>query len=450
MKKLKRILSLLAAVAFLLCGCRTQTEYTSSIDSMPAFSDTSSSVPQGSSTPSATLPSSSRPQSSSPSSTMPSSLPSTSSTPSDSLPPATDSAPHYYKNLSDKQRIIYDIINSAVLNMTEGLIPLGAVSITDVSLCFTAVRTDHPEYFWMPYSYITSINGNEVSIAMQHQNESDKVSYLCTKAQRAAMQTSLNSEIAKIKKLIPSGCTDYEAELILHDWLCERVTYMDTGSTADYTAYGAIVNRQAVCEGYARAMQLLCTELSIPCTLVCGVSLERNENHMWNKIRIGGEWYNLDVTWDDDDHNNLVTHRFFNITDSAMAKTHAPDPDFSSLSPGDFGGVTVPSYNLTLPNCTATEHHYAKQEGCTLTTDADISKTVIRQKLESAANQKLPYCEFYLSYDVADGVDSQTVAKNYALQNCINEVNSKSKYKITGAGVALTGRTFIVFLNYGG
>ena len=458
MNELKKLFCIFAVLALILCGCGT--EQTPSDSSLPTVEAPSSEVdtPTSSNKPSTGSSSSKKPQSGSEGSSS-AKKPSSSSAASSGTSSVVDTpfnpdagvTYYYYENLNAEQKRLYGIINDMVYDMKSGMVALGETSARDISLAFNAVRTDHPEYFWMPYSYINKIEGNKFYIAVDYEGDSSSVSYLCTKQQRNQMESALKSKVSQIKKLIKSGMTDYEAELAIHDWLCENVRYVDTGADQMcYTAYGAIVKGQALCEGYARAMQLLCNELSIPCTLVCGVSLERQENHMWNIIKIGGDWYQLDVTWDDDDHNNSVNHRFFNITDSMIADTHRADADFSTLDSSDFGGGTVPSYNFSLPKCTAKVYHYPNVAGCTLDKNSTVAKATVRDIMKQAADEKAPYCEFYLDYDVSDGVDAMALAEKYALQTCKNDVNSNSKHKITGMSVGLTGRTFMVYFTYGG
>ena len=53
-----------------------------------------------------------------------------------------------------------------------------------------------------------------------------------------------------------------------------------------------------VCEGYAKAFQLICDEIDIPCILVSG--LGGGGEHMWNYVQMeDGKWYAMDVTWND-------------------------------------------------------------------------------------------------------------------------------------------------------
>lgn len=88
--------------------------------------------------------------------------------------------------------------------------------------------------------------------------------------------------------------TDYEKALAAHDYLCERTEYA-TGADAHilHTAYGALVDRSAVCEGYAKAYKKLLSAMGIECEVVI------NSEHAWNVVQIEGLWYFVDVTNDD-------------------------------------------------------------------------------------------------------------------------------------------------------
>ena len=62
-----------------------------------------------------------------------------------------------------------------------------------------------------------------------------------------------------------------------------------------YTSYGAFVNHNAVCQGYALAFKVLMDRAGIPCCYVSSDAI----NHAWNMVRLDGNWYHVDVTWDD-------------------------------------------------------------------------------------------------------------------------------------------------------
>ncbi len=80
-----------------------------------------------------------------------------------------------------------------------------------------------------------------------------------------------------------------------------------------------------VCEGYARALKLVCDELDIPCVLVSGVG--NNENHMWNYVQMeNGVWYAMDVTWND----TARTDKYFLAGKDVMNDDHTANSDFIS------------------------------------------------------------------------------------------------------------------------
>jgi len=68
----------------------------------------------------------------------------------------------------------------------------------------------------------------------------------------------------------------------------------DSGNHPDAgTAYGCLVRHKAVCEGYAEAFRLIMDRLKIP------NKLASSKDHTWNKVKLGGKWYHVDVTWND-------------------------------------------------------------------------------------------------------------------------------------------------------
>lgn len=87
-----------------------------------------------------------------------------------------------------------------------------------------------------------------------------------------------------------------------------------------YSAYGALVRNMkgqanmAVCEGYAMAFEYLCQLSGLDVSIIhgnAGSSMDDLGSHAWNIIRLDGDWYEIDVTWDD----------------SVGATARAPSPD---------------------------------------------------------------------------------------------------------------------------
>lgn len=130
---------------------------------------------------------------------------------------------------------------------------------------------------------------------------------------------------------IHDDMTDYEKELALHDYLVLHCKYSEN-ITQDvksdiYRAYGALVDGDAVCNGYAEAMQLLLRCVGIESQFVVGYGQTANGEwieHAWNLVNLDGTWYHLDATWDDPAPNQdgVVIHPYFNVTDDIILENH--------------------------------------------------------------------------------------------------------------------------------
>ena len=92
--------------------------------------------------------------------------------------------------------------------------------------------------------------------------------------------------------------TPYQKEVAIHDYLTANTIYGDASvvNESEHTAYGALICHKAVCEGYAKAFQLMCVSCGIECKYVVG---NNGFNHGWNMVLLDNEWYAVDVTWDD-------------------------------------------------------------------------------------------------------------------------------------------------------
>ena len=108
-----------------------------------------------------------------------------------------------------------------------------------------------------------------------------------------------------LANIIDEDMTELEKELAVYEWITLNCEYdfrhYDVPNNApreSYDARGAILNRKAVCLGFAGAFQLFMDVLDIECITVIGAAFNCEEDHAWNMVRIDGEWYCVDATWD--------------------------------------------------------------------------------------------------------------------------------------------------------
>ena len=98
------------------------------------------------------------------------------------------------------------------------------------------------------------------------------------------------------------GNTRYEKIKSIHDTI-SKFTYYDLEGQFSGSCLGGLVVPGVVCEGYSKAFKLICDREGIPCVCIFGnYDPDEKTAHMWNYVQMeDGEWYGLDVTWDDYD-----------------------------------------------------------------------------------------------------------------------------------------------------
>ena len=288
--------------------------------------------------------------------------------------------PLYYNYLTDTQKQIYRFMKSAAENMTEGIFSVGAVSskennrFSDITIAFRAMSSDNPQIFWLPNSYITSSDGSSVAFSY-HENGYD-INYSIPSSKLSSENKKLNDAVSRLTAEANSLDSRLKKELYFHDWLCNNVTYGTDGTQNSYTAYGALVNGKAVCEGYSRAMQLLCDSVNIPCTVVYGHS--KNIGHMWNIIDPGDGWYNLDVTWDDDAEFGVVRHAYFNVSNSVIKADHTI---FDAVKPNkSYTGSDF--FNIYLYDCNSMNYNYFEKNKLIFNDDMTNNTKLITDALK--------------------------------------------------------------------
>lgn len=160
-----------------------------------------------------------------------------------------------------------------------------------------------------------------------------------------AEDESQNTEVKKtidnfISKYITPDMSDFEKEIQIIKYLVATVSYdedeeyNDSPEISDsYKAYGALVNGKATCSGYAKAFDLLAKNCSLSSIVVTGTAINSKGvegPHAWNQIYLDGEWYNVDVTWEDPNTNievgfNQLFNNYINGTEEEFAVNHERD-----------------------------------------------------------------------------------------------------------------------------
>lgn len=156
-----------------------------------------------------------------------------------------------------------------------------------------------------------------------------KLTYTKTEQKALSEKNQLNQKVDSILKGITTGMDEFQRIEYIHDTINKLCVYGESETGNQDSAYGCLVEGKAICEGYSKAFLLLCNRAGIDCTIVTGTALSdsgESVSHMWNMVMVDGDWYHIDLTWDDPTLNpadkNYVRYDFFNLTDSEISQTH--------------------------------------------------------------------------------------------------------------------------------
>ncbi|MBR3935986.1 MAG: leucine-rich repeat protein [Oscillospiraceae bacterium] len=151
--------------------------------------------------------------------------------------------------------------------------------------------------------------------------------WLTTAQQEAEVDAEIDAILAELDLWEK---TDYEKIKGAYDWITENVQYdFDNEDNDEYelchSTYAAVVQRIAVCQGYATLLYRMMLELGIDCRYIRGdAGYVEIEAHAWNIVKLEGLYYNMDPTWDRD---LLGYYRMFLCTESNITEHH-PDTEY--------------------------------------------------------------------------------------------------------------------------
>lgn len=272
------------------------------------------------------------------------------------------------EQLEPELQAIYDLLDHAAARRSEEPVEVDAAQ-DQVRLCLTALRADHPEYFWFDgegtYSTVsTPLLGSSTSVTLSYSLSQEEIS---------ALLPQVAAYTADCLRTVSNARSDYEKILGVYRYLIDHTDYVL--DVQDQSMVCLMTEHRATCAGYAKSFQYLMHQLSIPCTLALGTGAG-GENHGWNTVMCGGDWYQVDVTWGDPVDENgspgsSLDYTYFMLTDEEMYRDHTPDP------------------TLPVPKCTATAYNYYRQSGLQLSSWDSVSYESLLRNAAAQGNEWL-------------------------------------------------------------
>ena len=275
----------------------------------------------------------------------------------------------YYNQLTDVEKKIYTTIyNYYKFDMDKGecrmenvkIVTKDKITIANMYQASTAVVLDNPSIFWIRYFNHTQVKEKDgVYTGTVH----PVLAYHKTAFQADALEYGgFLQEI--IKSLNNSGVQKVSTAKklkLIHDYVVKTYSYrnnshiLSAAATNETRSVGYLMtHKEGCCESYAKMIKILCDYYQIPCVTVYSLT------HMWNQVKIGNQWYLLDVTWDDEepviytyflkgarsviDEHHIVTSMFFSDCQGNGIKNYA-NYSVPTLSKEDYVEPVNPTPN---------------------------------------------------------------------------------------------------------
>lgn len=212
---------------------------------------------------------------------------------------------------------------------------------------------------WQYGGYSSSISyGNRGSTYYYEVTYS--VPYYTTAAQEAELDTAVSK---LLDSLDLDGKSDYEKFSAIYQYMCANIEYdydnlEDDSYDLKYTAYAALINKTAVCQGYANLLYRLMLEVGVDCRLIAGTG--NGGGHGWNIVKLGNYYYNVDATWDATWYTAIEEYRY-RLRCEANFGDHTRDAEYTTttfnaaypMSPSDYSVHNLTATAAKAATCTS-------------------------------------------------------------------------------------------------
>lgn len=213
--------------------------------------------------------------------------------------------------LTKGQRVIYDLLFDAMQNGKQDVILPTIVNSDNIIYYIKLVIAENPELCnYDACSCSFAQQGRKTIVRLNQAFQNSRMGYSLQRKAEQIIDEIIDVKVSDIKKV-----------LAIHDYFIKHVTYKESYSSVSYvshTAYGAIIENEAVCEGIAYGFSYLLKRVGIKSTVVDGEA--DGGGHAWNIVKIGAECYHFDVTWDllrQNESHNMI-YDYFCLSDQDL------------------------------------------------------------------------------------------------------------------------------------
>ena len=320
---------------------------------------------------------------------------------------------YYFKQLNEEEQRVYRELLKGI-RAREKDFYLTLSQDDSIDRCYHAVLKDHPEIFWVH---------NHEKIYKTTYSDSDYCTftpgYIYTESEISEIQNAMEAGFQEVSSLIPADASDYEKVRIVYTYVIDNTQYQ--ASDDDQSIAGVFWKKEAVCAGYAGAVQYLLERIGVPCIYVDGSTQGSTEGHAWNIVKLDGEYYYVDAT-------NGDQPDFLNGNAAQLEEHKTIIYDYLCPFPEEYEKKYIRSEELTVPDCTAKDmNFYVLNQGCFDGYDWETIYDYCKMRLDNGAavvRFKFSNQEAFAAAcnELLDNGEVQNVAQYYMKRNGLGQV----------------------------
>lgn len=236
--------------------------------------------------------------------------------------------PYFYSYMNKLQQNIYHKMKAGLTALEPSfMVPRPedrAGEGRELSDIFCKLRLDCPEIFYAAgFRFRFYPDSDHAEMIPEYLFDKGKI-----KEHKKAME-------ARVDKLArgAQNMTEWEKEVYIHDFVCRNVCYDKLKKPYSHEIIGPLGHGVGVCEGIAKTVKILCDALGIWCVIaISDANPEKGVKyrHAWNIVKIGGQYYHLDATYDNTlgraiaAQDAAIRYDYFNLEDKQIFRDHEP------------------------------------------------------------------------------------------------------------------------------
>lgn len=253
----------------------------------------------------------------------------------------------FQENVSADEQEAAAVIKEAIMNRTENfsvVTPKNGFTKEEIGghliylACEETGKGNEGDYLrYSIKSYLCGIRTTESEYMINF-----TIEYGTTAEEEAALTEKI-SEINDYLAL--DTLTDYEKIRTIYKYAVSNIRYSENiKDPYAYTAYSAVFNGHAVCQGITQLLYRLYNDAGISCRIIAGLSRDlnieaNNGNHVWLIVKLDDKYYLLDPTWD-----TRLGGQYFRYFMKGTGDFDSSFPSTSHIAYND-NGLAFPDYN---------------------------------------------------------------------------------------------------------